>query len=187
MKGKAKIYVNDWGKGHRYEDNRRRFYPVNETLLIPEEEVERFMWDDYDRRLAKANRWEKEFVPVLHLQEVMNDLDDREYNNDRRHRRGLRHLSRLSAFLEDREEMMVPRERECLISLARKSNMVGHMASFMTAGEMDLVRELFMARSMTRREYGERHHLSCSQVDYCIRKIREKCRNWVTHESLMKI
>lgn len=56
MKGKAKIYVNDWGKGHRYEDNRRRSYPVNETLLIPEEEVERFMWDDYDRRLAKANR-----------------------------------------------------------------------------------------------------------------------------------
>lgn len=187
MKRKAKIYVNGWGRGQRVEDNRRRPYPVNEVLLIPEEELERFMWDDYERRLAKANRWEKEFVPVLPLQQVINDLDAREYNNDRRHRRGLMYLRQHSALWEERGELEVPRERDDLITAARKGNLLSHLESILDPGEMDLVREIFVEGAMTRQEYGERHQLSCRQVSYRIERIREKCRRWVTHNNLIKV
>lgn len=173
MAKKIKLIVHDWGHGKRCFDKEGNLCPNHQEFIVYENEVEEFIWNDYDARLACAPPEEREFVTVRSAQKILSEFDNREYNNDRRHERGkerlVKKIGRYDPIMRTREESFETElERSCLPKI---DQMMTKMNPSLTATQKEALWEVILSGHMDKKKFAERHHVTHRTVRRWVRKI----------------
>lgn len=175
MEKKIKLFVKDWGHGNRYLDSHGKPFPKNRKIILLEEEAETIIRNDYKIRLAEADNSVKDLIWPRSLQEIMNELDDMEYNNERKHRYGEDNLvAKLGVDDPLMKTMERPVEYELeRANLPRTEDILNKIYPLLTENERTAADEVILYGRMTRKELADSHHVCYATVENWLEKIKD--------------
>lgn len=176
MKRMITIKVRDPGSRIRKIDNGRERDFGAVTFTVPEEETEDMVWNDFNERLEEAAVGEREFVWVRSPQEIIDDLDRKEANSNRKY---YRHNS------PDDETLLGFRYRQIntFLSSFGDRDLMMYMNSRIGEREREVFRRILVDGSCTKKEAAHRLGIKHWGIDYSIRKIRRMVReDWLEEE-----
>lgn len=150
--------------------------PEDVILLVPEEETETMVWNDYEERLAEAAVGEKEFVWVRSPQEIMDNLDREAANGTRKYYRHNR---------PDDETLLGFKYRQIntFLSPFGDVDLMMYTEELLSEEEKEVFHRVLVEGSCTRKEAAGHMGLGYWGVKYRIRKIRRLIREeWLEDE-----
>ena len=175
MEKQIKLFVKDWGYGNRYLDCHGKPFPKNQKFIISEKEAETIITNDYNIRLAEADNSVKGLIWYRSLQEILNEMDDMEYNNDRRHKYGKENL--VSNFRVDDPLMKTMEktveyelERACL---PRAEDIKNKVYPFLTVDERVALDEIIIYGRMSRKELASSRQVCYATVENWLERVKE--------------
>jgi hypothetical protein len=143
--------------------------------MIPENEVARMVQKDYLIRLSQADNSVKAFICPRPVQTIINEIDDLEYNNERKHYKRNENLIPKNG-MNDPLMMTFERPPEYEVErteLPRMDDIVNKVYPLLTKEEKYAFDEVIRFGRMSRKELAESHHVSYATVSRWMERIQK--------------